>query len=188
MICQRYFIKKKLIRLETDSDLLNQIKSLFSACLNFYIKKYNVFNNVFLIAATYLDPWTKDFNFSMNLSNESPTEYIRKAKSFLLKRDKEIIRPQMASEKPSNNKRESGHGKTCKDPFEKEFKSFCGRSVAEENEPEVLISKLELELILYDSIQLKCESHRSEFWKKYEGKLPKNCCKIIITYMIWNEI
>jgi hypothetical protein len=57
----------------------------------------------------------------MNLSNESLTKYIRKAKSFLLKKGKEIIRPQLASEKPSNNKRKTCHGKLFKESFVKEL-------------------------------------------------------------------
>ena len=169
-----FYLKAKLQRIETDSELLKQIKSLMMACLDFYIDKYNVLNNVFLIAATYLDPWTKDFQFSQNLSADQPRDYIVKAHAFLKKRDKEIFRQTQSSQKTSNEKRETSHVKTSSNPFEKEFNSFCGRSNAEgEAESEPLVSKLDLECVLYDSIQLKNEVHRSEFWKKYEVKLPR---------------
>ena len=85
-----FYLKKKLQCDETDSAKLIQIKLLLSACLNFYIEKYNPFNNVFLIATTFLDPWTRDFEFSRNLSATKPYEFIDKAKEFLKNRDKEI--------------------------------------------------------------------------------------------------
>jgi len=133
----------------------------------------NVFNNVFLIAATYLDPWTKDFEFSRNLSNDKPYEFNAKAKTFLKKRDKDICRATVSSQKPSNEKKTPFHSKASSDPLERAFNSFCGRSNSAPEETEPLISKLDLEFVFYDSIQLKSEMNRSEFWKRHEVKLPR---------------
>ena len=71
--------------------------------------KYKPFNNVFLIAATFLDPWTKDFEFSRNLCDTKPYELIEKAKHFLIKRDKEI-NPH-TTKKNSNEKKNILFGK-----------------------------------------------------------------------------
>ena len=167
-----FYLKKKLQCDETDSAKLIQIKLLLSACLNFYIEKYNPFNNVFLIATTFLDPWTRDFEFSRNLSATKPYEFIDKAKEFLKNRDKEInpiSTKDKSKEKKSTLSRQNGK----KDLIEDEFNSFCGRSktVAEEND--ISNTDLDREIELYEAIRLKCEIHRSEFWKKHELKMPR---------------
>jgi hypothetical protein len=165
-------LKKKLKRDETDSEQLIQIKLLLSACLNFYIDKYKPFNNVFLIAATFLDPWTKDFEFSRNLCDTKPYELIEKAKHFLIKRDKEI-NPH-TTKKNSNEKKEHSIRKKDKvDSVEDEFNSFCGRAKDVAEEFDISTTNLEREIEFYEAFKLKIEMHRSEFWRKNELKMPR---------------
>jgi hypothetical protein len=151
------YLKKKLKRDETDSEQLIQIKLLLSACLNFYTDKYKPFNNVFLIAATFLDPWTKDFEFSRNLCDTKPYELIEKAKHFLIKRDKDI-NPH-TTKKNSNEKKEHSIRKKDKvDSVEDEFNSFCGRAkdVAEEFDISSTNLEREIEFMRLLNLRLKC--------------------------------
>ena len=54
LIC--YLIEKtKLI--SSGCQILAKIKLHLAECLKFYVKKNNIFNDVFLIATTYIDPW-----------------------------------------------------------------------------------------------------------------------------------
>ena len=45
-------------------------------CLNFYVEKYKMFDNVFLITATFLDPECKSFDFVVDFLDKQPDEFI----------------------------------------------------------------------------------------------------------------
>ena len=153
-------LKKKLKRDETHSEQLIQIKLLLSACLNFYIDKYKPFNNVFLIAETFLDPWTKDFEFSRNLCDTKPYELIEKAKHFLIKRDKEI-NPHTTNKNSNEKKEHSIRKKDKVDSVEDEFNSFCGRAKAVAEEFDISTTNLEREIEFYEAFKLLKERNAS---------------------------
>ena len=56
----------------------------------FYLEKFNLFGNVTLIAASYLDPISRDF-VMVEDSEKSAADYISHAKDYLRKKLKEII-------------------------------------------------------------------------------------------------
>ena len=63
LACLAYLKTKGLKSKVEDTRDLVQMKLFMLACLDFYVKKYNMFDNILLITATYLDPELKDFEF-----------------------------------------------------------------------------------------------------------------------------
>ena len=67
------FLKKKLQPEINDKAELKKIKAFMLVCLNYYIDKYNMFDNVVLISATYLDPDLKPFEFVQGFTDNTAT-------------------------------------------------------------------------------------------------------------------
>jgi hypothetical protein len=167
-----FFLIKKLNPENKDSENLKSIKSLMLACLNFYIEKYNLFNNKFLIAATFLDPLKKDFHFVGNFSNKTAADFREMAKDFLINLNDEF--GVKSSEKlPSKQKKSDCTSKKF-NSIQDEYYSFIrpnnfnAKSQNLENS-----NTIQNEIVDYENIVINSKTDFSKFWLTYEIKFPK---------------
>ena len=79
-----HYLSYLLNEKESDCSNVKALKKMTLASLNYYINKYNLMNNVVLLAATFLNPIHKNFIFTE--SNEKANQLKQIAKDFLKNR------------------------------------------------------------------------------------------------------
>ena len=84
------FLRKKLQSESNDKIELKTMKAFMLVGLNYYIEKYNMFNNVVLISATYLDPELKSFDFVLDFTDKTADDFQSIAHKFIKSKNKEI--------------------------------------------------------------------------------------------------
>jgi hypothetical protein len=121
LACLAYLKTKGLKSKVEDTRDLVQMKHFMLACLDFYVKKYNMFDNILLITATYLDPELKDFEFVEELGEKSPSDFIHIALDYLLKKCSEINLGNLETLKNLDKAEKTN----IKDSIEEELYLFC---------------------------------------------------------------
>jgi hypothetical protein len=162
------FLKKKLQCNQSDCDDLKEIKLFMLACLNFFIEKYKMFDNVLLITSTFLDPELKNFEFASNLTDKLPSEFISIAQDYLKNKHQEL-NPNDAFplEKESQNVKKTTENQNIED----ELYSFLNPNI-ESNPQKRKKSSIDAELKFYSSIKIeKCGF--SQFWYINNLKFPR---------------
>jgi hypothetical protein len=160
-----------------------------STIFNFYLTKYNLANNKLLIAASYLTPSLKSFQFVGDCFNKKkPHDFQKEAIDFIKLRHNELnIKPKNNGNKSKassnqasiSNKTNAENGPTCsnkaKQPFnykpeENNFLSFLdstSNSIAQTNQ---LYSDIGKELSGYACVD--GNQSISSFWLENETKFP----------------
>ena len=166
------FLKKKLQPEINDKAELKKIKAFMLVCLNYYIDKYNMFDNVVLISATYLDPELKSFEFVQGFTDKTADDFQSIAHNFLKSKHKEI--------NPNDIEHGNSTESTLVEPsvssktnlsLEDELFSFMkGNANHDTNKKSGLSIKDEIRL--YNSLKIT-KSDFSQFWSNNSIKLPK---------------
>jgi hypothetical protein len=164
-----FFILDEIQENHLDNKELSQIKTFMRACLDFYECKYGLIENVLLIAASYLDPRTKNFEFTDGLAKFTKEEFKNKAKDFLKNRANEFnLDKESVSEKSNQTSSSQANNKT-----ENNFSNFMSRKAQNNKTPSKTgtATTLEEEIKIYDTIEADLDF--SEFWYTHKSKLPK---------------
>ena len=161
------FLKKKLQSNSKDKEDLNALKSFMLNCLNFYVEKHKMFDNVFLITATYLDPEFKSFDFVVDLSDKQPDEFILIATNYLINKNKELNPNDCFIEN------ETKEAPQVTNSVEEELYSFLKPKSSSNNKGQNKKKRsIENEIKTYNSMKIET-SDFSTFWYHCNEKLPK---------------
>jgi hypothetical protein len=164
-----FFILDEIQENCLDSKVLSQIKTFMRACLDFYECKYGLMENVLLIAASYLDPRTKNFEFTDGLAKTTKEAFKDKAKSFLKNRANKFNLDKGSVSEKSNQTTIS----QASNKIENNFSNFMSRK-AQNNKPSsktASATTIVEEIQIYDTIEADLDF--SEFWYTHKSKLPK---------------
>ena len=145
------FLKTKLQSDINDGNDLKEMKAFMFICLNYYIVKYNMFNNVVLISATFLDPELKSFDFVKQLTDKTADEFQLIAIDFLKEKHQEIS-PEDSTE-TALDKETSGSKKTNVS-LENELFSFLNPNTQKQTSSKKSDLSIQEEINLYNTLSI----------------------------------
>lgn len=163
------FLKTKLQSDINDGNDLKEMKAFMLICLNYYIVMYNMFHNVVLISATFLDPELKSFDFVKQLTDKTADEFQLIAIDFLKEKHQEIS-PEDSTE-TALDKEPSGSKKTNVS-LENELFSFLNPNTQNQTSTKKSDLSIQDEINLYNTLRIT-KSDFSQFWSTNSIKLPK---------------
>ena len=127
-----------------------------------------MWNNRILIAATYLDPFKKEFEFFNNLSGHEPNEYITKPQDFIKARYTELI--------PISNMVDEIEDVTPK-PNQEHQKRNYGCFMQKNSKTKVASSSrpksIDEELAFFDVCEPNPNENFAKFWRRHQELYPK---------------
>ena len=158
-----------------DKGDLGDMKAFMLACLNFFIQKYKMFENVILITATFLDPELKSFEFVGNQTDKSPFEFILIATDYLLTKHKtfdvdDVETSENIGKDTTSNKviiDNSNNAATVEQELFQFLRPNIGSSV-KKSYKQTIDDKIKI----YRSLKIE-KSDFSSFWSNNGLKLPK---------------
>ena len=158
-----------------DKGDLGDMKAFMLACLNFFIQKYKMFENVILITATFLDPELKSFEFVGNQTDKSPFEFILIATDYLLTKHKtfdvdDVETSENIGKDTTSNKviiDNSNNAATVEQELFQFLRPNIGSSVKKSYK-----QTIDDEIKIYRSLKIE-KSDFSSFWSNNGLKLPK---------------
>lgn len=160
------YIKSSLNELKVDNEKDKDFHKLFVKALltylDYYIEKYNIFENEFLITATFLNPKYKKFS---NASEEDKKRFIKKASNYLIKLFVErpnILKSLSVPVTQPNEETSSNEKKSRMSDSEDEDSGEQGQ---------VTVAKLRAELKQY--INEPKQKNAAEFWAVMEKSQNK---------------
>jgi hypothetical protein len=157
---------KKFHSNSKDKEDLKALKSFMLNCLNFYVEKYKMFDNVFFITARFLDPECKSFDFVVDFSDKQPDEFILIATNYLINKNKEF--------NPNDNfiENETIEASQVANSVEEELYSFLKPKISCQNKGQNKKKRsIENEIKTYNSMKIET-SDFSTFWYHCNEKLP----------------
>jgi hypothetical protein len=166
------FLRKKLQPENIEKIELKKMKAFMLVCLDYYIEKYKMFNNVVLISATYLDPELKSFDFVQDFADKTADDFLLIAHNFLKSKNKEI--------NPNDVEHVNSTINTLVEPsvssktnlsLEDEIFTFLKGNKNPESKKKGELT-IEDEMRLYNSLKIT-KSDFSQFWSNNSIKLPK---------------
>jgi hypothetical protein len=152
-----FYLKKKLSKI-LSCKLSSEFQKIMNNSFDDYMKKYKVFENKFLCAATFLDPVYRNFS---HCSSDEKAQMLKYAKEFIL----EYLKDSRPKPNPKGDNVEDDSSS------DESVNSFYGESTPEKISTEGQLSEeLDHEIISYMNTLSEEKEKCNEFWLKNHSK------------------